>query len=407
MKTLIGPTDHAALWALIAAGTALAIWLEQRWRWAARLSGPVLALLLAMGLANARVMPTQAPAYEFITQWLVPLAIPLLLVRANLREIVRTGGRLFAIFHLSSLGTVLGTVLAVRMLSGVLDRTDLCQAAGLMSASYTGGAVNFSAIQASYHVPVRVANPLIVADNFVMAGMFVLLLGLNASRTLAAVWGVKPEATVPVQPAQSAASSAGTPWPRKAIGLLDLAQALAFGFVVLGLAEVAGRGLGQLWGEAKPGPLGLGMLRTVMTNRFVLITAATVLLATLAAKPLARVNGAEELGTYLLLVFLFTLGLPADLVGVVRQAPWFFVFCAVIAGVNLIVTLGLGRLLRCPLPELLLAVNATLGGAPSAAAMAVSAGWPRLVLPGVLVGIWGYVIGTPIGLLMLEWLQRG
>jgi uncharacterized membrane protein len=57
MTPLISPDDHATLWALIAAGTALAIWLEQTYRWAARLSGPVIALLIAMVLTNTRVMP--------------------------------------------------------------------------------------------------------------------------------------------------------------------------------------------------------------------------------------------------------------------------------------------------------------------------------------------------------------
>ena len=52
------------------------------------------------------------------------------------------------------------------------------------------------------------------------------------------------------------------------------------------------------------------------------------------------------------------------------------------------------------LEHLLLCVNATLGGPATAAAMAIAKGWPRLVLPAVLVGIWGYVIGTPLGLLV-------
>ena len=51
-------------------------------------------------------------------------------------------------------------------------------------------------------------------------------------------------------------------------------------------------------------------------------------------------------------------------------------------------------------------VNANLGGAPSAAAMAVSAGWPKLVTPGILVGVWGYVIGTPVGIMVIEILNR-
>ena len=108
MHSLIGPDDAVILWALIALGTAAAIWLEQTYRWAARLSGPVLALLIAMGLSNTRIVPSASPAYDFVTDWLVPLAIPLLLFRANLREIVRTSGRLFLIFHLSSIRILRG-----------------------------------------------------------------------------------------------------------------------------------------------------------------------------------------------------------------------------------------------------------------------------------------------------------
>src|SRR5436190_5270196 len=86
MTTLISPDDHATLWALIAIGTAVAIWLEHTYRWAAKLSAPVLALLIAMLLSNTRIVPADSPAYDFVGNWLVPLAIPLLLFRANLRE---------------------------------------------------------------------------------------------------------------------------------------------------------------------------------------------------------------------------------------------------------------------------------------------------------------------------------
>jgi uncharacterized membrane protein len=100
------------------------------------------------------------------------------------------------------------------------------------------------------------------------------------------------------------------------------------------------------------------------------------------------------------------LGVRADFVQVVRNVPILFLFCLVIAGTNLAVTLAVGRWFRLNLEELLLSVNATLGGAPSAAAMAISRGWSNLVLPGLLVGIWGYVIGTPLGILVVEALKR-
>jgi len=403
MNPLIPATDAASLWALIAAGTATAIWLEHSYRWAAKLSAPVLALLIAMALANLRIVPTEAPAYDFVGDWLVPLAIPLLLFRANLGEIVRTGGRMLLVFHLSAVGTLLGTGIAVWLLRGRMGLPDTAHAAGMMVASYIGGGVNFMAVKSSYAVRAAVSNPLIVADNFVMAGMFVALLAIAASAWFRARY---PHPHSAASDTAAAGNLAAAHWQRKGISLLDVAKAFAFAFTVVALAAVLGRAASSVLGDASGAGAGRQMLVTLCTNRFVLLTGVSLVLATVFARPLAQVNGPEEFGTYLLSLFLFTLGLPADLVSVVTQAPLYFVFCGIIAVVNLGFTLALGKLLRLHLEELLLAVNATLGGAPSAAAMAVSAGWPRLVLPGILVGIWGYVIGTPIGILMVELLTR-
>jgi uncharacterized membrane protein len=403
MTSLIAPQDTWTLWALIVCGTALAIWLEQTRRWAARLSGPVLALLIAMLLSNTRLVPAQSPAYDFVDDYLVPLAIPLLLFRANAFQILRSTGRLFLVFHLSALGTLLGTGLAVFLLGGRIASPDLEYAAGMMAASYTGGAVNFMALRTSYRVPPGVSDPLIVADNFVMALLFVVLLSMAASAFFRRRYP-HPH-SVEADPA-GAGTLAARHWQRKDIGLLDLARALAVAFVAVALARLAEHGLRAAFGDVASAPLLWQMLQVLCTNRFVLITGTSLLLATVFHKPMAAIHGPEELGTFMLYLFLFCLGLPANLKTVILQAPLFFVFCGLIASVNLGWTMLWGRLLQLNLEELLLAVNANLGGAPSAAAMAISAGWPRLVLPGILVGIWGYVIGTPIGVLVIEVLRR-
>ena len=90
MTSLITPEDFTTLWALIILGTGAAIWLEQNYKWAAKLSGPVVALLIAMVLSNTGLVPVESPAYDFVGTWLVPLAIPLLLFRANVVQILRT-----------------------------------------------------------------------------------------------------------------------------------------------------------------------------------------------------------------------------------------------------------------------------------------------------------------------------
>lgn len=402
MTSLISSDDHATLWALMALGTALAIWLEQRYRWAGRLSGPVIALLIAMFLSNTRIVPTEAPAYDFVGAWLVPLAIPLLLFRADLREIMRTGGRVFLLFHLSALGTAIGTIVAYASLRSHLGSPTAEHASGMMAASFTGGGVNFMAVKTSYQVDENMAANLIVADNFVMAALFIGLLALGGSRWMLARYTSHAEDEVTV----SAGNLAAEHWKRKDIGLLDVARSLGFAFAAMALAQGIGRLLNLAFGQVTEPSLPIEMLHVLSTNRFVLITLVTLVLATIFTKTLKRINGPEEIGTYLLFLFLFTLGLPTDLVSVLEQAPILFLFCAIIALVNLSLTLGIGKLLRANLRELLVAINANLGGPPTAAAMAISSGWPRLVLPGVLAGIWGYVIGTPIGVLFVEMLSR-
>lgn len=403
MSSLISPADTWTLWAMILSGTALAIWLEQTRKWAAKLSGPVLALLIAMVLSNTGVMPSQSPAYDFVDGYLVPLAIPLLLFRANALQIVRSTGRVFLAFHVSAVGTLAGTLAAVFLLKNWIAAPDLRHAAGMMAASYIGGAVNFMAIKTSYHVNAAVSNPLIVADNFVMAAMFVLLLAAAASRFFRRHY---PHPHALETNATEAGNLAAQHWQRKGIGLLDLAKALAIACLVVAAAKLLQRGATSAFGDVAQAGLAVQMLQILGTNPFVLITSLSMLTATVFHKSMSVINGPEELGTFMLYLFLFCIGLPASLREVLVQAPMFFAFCAVIALVNLLVTLVLGRLFRFNLEDLLLAVNANLGGAPSAAAMAISAGWPRLVLPGILVGIWGYVIGTPVGVLVMEALKR-
>ena len=404
MDALISPDDHASLWAIIAIGTSTSIWLEQNYRWAARLSAPVVALVIAMILSNLHIAPSSAPAYDFVGDWLVPLAIPLLLFRADLREIIRSGGRLFLIFHISAVGTVIGTFAAVAALRGMIGSPHVEHAAGMMAASYMGGSVNFSAVMNSYEVDeAAVSNPLIVADNFVMAVLFVALLTIGASAWFRRRYSHPHSAAADPS---AALNLAAEHWKRKEISLLDIARAFAFAFGVLAAAGLLRRLVVGGLGDTAGASLTMQMVANLVTNKFVIITIVSLVVATLFARPMSSVNGPEEFGSYLLAAFLLTLGFPADLVAVFRDAPIFFTFCGIIAVTNLVFTLAVGRLLNCHLEELLVAVNANLGGAPSAAAMAVSAGWPKLVTPGILVGVWGYVIGTPVGIMVIEILNR-
>ena len=395
--SLIAPDDVWTLAALIVLGVATSIYLEQTYRWAVKLSGPVLALVLAMVLSNSRVMPSESPLYGLVDAYLIPVAIPLLLFRANIFRIVRTTGTMFVAFHISVLGTVLGAAAAAVLFAGAFPNVP--EVTGIMTGSYSGGSVNFFAVKNSFQVSEDLTDPLLVADNFIMAGMFMVLLSMAGSTFFHRHFR---HCEAPESESDNDQPLSASYWRKKEMSLLDLAKALA---IAVAIAAVASNLSAMIRGDAAAGT-SLG--REIVGNQYVLITFFSVLAATLLHGRLEKIGGAEELGAYMLYIFFFVIGLPADLISVVLNIPLMFAFCLVMALVNLAVTLGVGRMLKLNLEELLISVNAALGGPPSAAAMAIAKGWPNLVLPALLVGIWGYVIGTPLGLTMgkmlLEWL---
>lgn len=387
--TLIDPNDTWTLWAVILLGAGASIYLEQTYRWAARMSGPVLGILAAMILSNLKVLPTESPVYDTVSQYLVPVALPLLLFRANVLKIIRVTGPMFVAFHVATLGTVLGAVLAAWLFRDAFPR--VAEVAGIMTGSYVGGAVNFLAIKEIFQVGSDLANPLIVADNVVMAGLFAVLLLMSAMPFFLRRYA-HPHSIAESTDQLLAASY----WRRKEIALVDLAKSLA---IAVGIAAASFHLAAAVGRSGAP-----ALVREVFGNLYVNITWLSLAVATLFGRRLEAIAGSDELGALLLYVFFFVIGCPADLVAVVRNVPAMFLFCLTIAAVNLAVTMLLGRLLRLNLEDLLLSVNATLGGPATAAAMAIAKGWHRLVLPAVLVGIWGYVIGTPLGVFLARFL---
>lgn len=386
MNSLIASEDAWSLWAVIVVGTATAIWLEQTYKWAAKLSGPVLALVIAMTLSNTGVMPTEAPSYAFVGDFLVPLAIPLLMLRANLFRIARETGWMFVAFHISTLGTILGAALAVVLMQGKVE--PVADIAGIMTASYVGGAINFFAVRESLNVSENITSPLLVADNFIMAAVMLILLAIPGN-----AWFRRHFRT-----SQSSAgheeSVAADHWRPKSIGLLDIAKCFAVSLTLVACARYFSDFAVRHW--ASPGAASL------VGNLFVWITLLTMLVATACPRLVENINGAEELGVFMLYIFLFAIGLPADILTVLYNVPLLFVFCLIMAATNLAVTLVLGKLFRINLEDLLICVSATLGGPPTAAALAIAKGWPNLIVPAVLVGIWGYVVGTFLGIMVAE-----
>lgn len=369
---MIGPDQTFALGAAIATVTAFALWAE-RTTWGQRLGGPLLLIAVAMLLSNLGVIPHSAPLYGMIANFLVPVAIPLLLLRADFRAIFRESGQMLGAFLLAATITVVGALVGVALVDlGPLEP----QVAGTVTASYIGGSLNFVATAEA--LGIRDSAIYVAALSADAVGAVFFLLALMTLPALDFVRAAMPSRFIGGVE-DDAAVDHPTMDDRAPFHLSGTARGLALSLVVCAVSAWLGALLG-------------------LESLFVLIVTTLTLLIANVAKPLVRgVSGDFELGTLLMYLFFASIGAGADLAEVLGAALPILLFIVVMVSVHLVLLVAAGRLFRLDLAEVMIASNACILGPAPAAALAASKGWKALVAPGILVGMLGYAIATFIG----------
>jgi len=379
---LIPADNHLAVMAAAFAIAGIGF-LGERTRAGAHLTGAVIAILGAILAANLGVIPHSAPAYSFVFTYLVPVLIPLFLFQADLRKILFETRRTTLAFLLATIGTVAGVTLAVLLLDlgGLAAAAEVpagkreAAIAGLFASTYIGGSVNYAALGeiTGLQSDSSFFSAATAADNLFSA----LYLGLLA---LLPGWAWLAR-HFPEHDHAITGKGAAEPAPASAMSL-TLGLALALLIVAVGDALVA-------WLQATDW-------------RYVIITAITLLLATLVPDLSRRLAGSFEIGVGLSFVFFVAIAAGADIVAMVQVAPMLTLLVLILLTVHLFILLVLGSVLKLSLPELITASNAAILGATTAPALAATKGWNNLVTPGVLVGVLGYALGTFIGTMIFK-----
>ena len=113
--SLISADNHlavmASLFAIAAAG-----FLIEKTRIGALLTGAVWAIFLAIIASNIGLIPSTAPAYDFVWTYFVPVLIPLFLMKADLKKIFFETTRMAGAFLLAAVGTVVGAIIAFSLI---------------------------------------------------------------------------------------------------------------------------------------------------------------------------------------------------------------------------------------------------------------------------------------------------
>ncbi|CAN1264512.1 Uncharacterized membrane protein YjcL, partial [Linum perenne] len=85
---------------------------SERTKIGSALSGALVSTLVGLAASNLGLISCESPAYSIVLEFLLPLAVPLLLFRADLRRVIQSTGKLLLAFLIGSVATTIGTVLA-------------------------------------------------------------------------------------------------------------------------------------------------------------------------------------------------------------------------------------------------------------------------------------------------------
>ena len=372
--SLISPNETLQIAGILTGLAAFGFWVETT-AIGRKASGVLIILCLGVLLSNIQIIPHSADAYGVVGSMLVPLAIPMLLFRADLKQVFAEVGPMLKAFIASAL--VIAVSIIVLTLAFDFGEYE-SKVAGTLAGSYIGGSLNF--VATAQAVQLDDPNHYVAALTADTIGAVLFLILLMVMPALAFVRRLMPSryyseagANLGTEAGQQETTAA------EPFDVAGLAAAMAISFIICALADLISAKLGQ------------------ESYSILIITILALLVANFMKPLVKRFNSEFEVGTFFMYMFFVTIGAGADIATIAGVAlPYVVLICLAVA-MFFVLILVVGRVLRLDLAELMVAANACILGPATAAALAAGQGWKDLVTPGMLTGILGYSVGTFIG----------
>jgi uncharacterized membrane protein len=321
--------------------------------------------------------------YKNLKGVLLPAMIFLMLLLADMRQILRLGRKMLLTFVLASVSIGIGFVVMFALFHTYFSPQSW-KAFAALSGSWMGGTGNMVAIQGALDVPDSKMGYALLIDSVDYAVWVMILLALVPFAKRFNRW-VKADTAIIDEVGQKLALSSSQ---RGAPDFPSLFFLLGTALLVSALSTQAAA---------------LMPVTDFLTQSTWTVIFATLAGILMAMTPLAKLPGSQELGNIMLYTIVALIASRASFAEL-TQAPLYIVAGFVIIIIHVLIMVLFAKLFKLDLFSLGVASLANIGGVASAPILA-SAYSKALIPIGVLMAMLGYIVGTFGGLIVGKILQ--
>jgi len=350
------------------------------------------SLLTTFGVVD----PEQSRLYFVASRYLLPAALVLLTLSADLPATMRLGPKALIMFATGTLGVMIGGPVAIWLTSVIAPDLlgsgpeAIWRGMATVAGSWTGGSANQTALYEIFGASPDVFSIWIAVDVIVANIWMAVVLWIAANQQKVDCWlKADSSAVEAVRDKAEAYELANARIP----SLKDLIFILAVGFGSVGIAHAVADPVSTWFGETYPA---LDRL-SLNSSFFWLVLVATIIGVVLSFTPARKLQGpgAAKVGSVFVYILVACVGLNMNIAAILHS-PAYFLIGGVWMLVHVTLMFTVARLFRAPSFFLGVGSMANIGGAASAP-VAAAAFHPSLAPVGVLLAVLGYIVGTAAG----------
>ncbi|NNM18916.1 MAG: DUF819 family protein [Croceitalea sp.] len=362
--------------------------------------GVLMCYLLPAILASSGIISeTDSNLYFMASRYLLPAALILMTLSIDLKAIINLGSKALIMFLTGTVGIIIGGPIAILIVSIFSPETvggagfdAVWRGLATIAGSWIGGGANQAAMLEVFQYNQENYGGMVLIDIVVAnVWMAIILLGVGKTKKIDA-WLKADTSSIEVLKTRVSAYTAKI---ARIPTLKDYMLLLFFAFGGVGLAHFCGSYFAEFLENNFEIIRDKDRVLSSLGSKFLwMVVMATVIgigLSFTKAKTYEGA-GASKIGGMFIYILVATIGMKMDL-GKVMENPGLIAIGFIWIGIHAALLILVAKLIKAPYFFLAVGSQANVGGAASAPVVAAEF-HPSLTSVGILLAVFGYVVGT-------------